>query len=140
MRVAEELDEIAQAHELGAQAERVLHLERVPISLRGGPEEKNERDRDLRREQRIRQPLRPEDNALFHLPFSLSPPRLAGRGRGGVPWDGPQGGEPLQRFADSNLRKISLPRLTASSSAVFASFLPANTASSSSSITSRPWT
>src|SRR6185503_7350701 len=114
--VGEQFREIPQADEFGPEAERVLHLEREPHRLRRGPEEEHDGDRDLRREQRVRQPRRAENYALFH------PARAT------------------YLFAASNLRSTSLPRFTASSIAVLASFLPAKAASSSSSISSRPCT
>ena len=67
VRVPEQRREVAQADELGAQAEGVLQLERVPPRLRRRPEKEHQRDRDLRRKQRVRQPRRAEDDPLFHL-------------------------------------------------------------------------
>jgi hypothetical protein len=66
VRIREERGEIRQPHELRALAERVLQLERVPAGLDCRPEEKDERDRDLRRDQRVGQPGRAENDAFFH--------------------------------------------------------------------------
>src|SRR6185436_11863644 len=116
--VGEQRPEVLEADELGALAERVLQLERVPAGLHRGPEEEHDGDRDLRGHQRIRQPRRPENDPLFH--YRLLPTSYL--------------------LAASNCRRISLPRFTASSSAALASFFPENTFSSSSSITVRPCT
>ena len=82
------------------------------------------RDRDLRRQQRVRQPRRAEDDALFHRQRRV---RASTRSRLLV-----------RRFERSqDLVAALAPRRRAPSSR---SFLPANTCSSSSSITSRPCT
>src|SRR5207249_5238519 len=90
--VPQEVGEVAQPGELGADAEGILQLEGEPEGLRCRPEEKYDRDRDLRHEQRVRQPRRAEYDALFHsrvirgrAPLSLvsscSPPGISAESR-----------------------------------------------------------
>lgn len=66
MRIIEERPEVLQADELRFQAEGVLQLEGIPDRLAGRPEEEDEGDGDLRREQGIGQPCRAENNAFLH--------------------------------------------------------------------------
>ena len=118
MRVANRAAKFAQADELRCcRPNASCSWNEYQTACTAGQKKKIERDRDLRREQRVRQPRRAEDDPLFHSP-----------------------GLSAFLLAASNLRRMSLPRRTASSIAVLASFLPANTASISSSITSRPCT
>src|SRR5262249_54042881 len=87
--------------------------QRLIERLRRRPDEKDERDRDLGGQEDVGQDAVREDRPLLHRPAYL--------------------------LARSNWRNRSLPRRTAASSASLAGVLPAHTASSSSSITSRIW-
>ena len=64
--VVEELAEIVEPDELQVAAERVLDVQRLVDRLPGRQEEEDQRDRDLRRDQRVRQPPGLEPRALFH--------------------------------------------------------------------------
>ena len=80
VRVVEQRREVVEPDELGLRAERVLHQQRLVERLRRRPEEEDERDRDLRRDQRVRQPRRAEDDALFHAIVAGRRRREARRG------------------------------------------------------------
>src|SRR6266478_7181504 len=62
--VAEESLKIAEADEDQSVAERRGSIERQPYRVEGRPEEEDEGDGDLRRDERVRQPSITEDRAL----------------------------------------------------------------------------
>src|SRR5207248_11206119 len=65
--VAEQVLEILEPDELRTGAERILDEERLVYRLRRRPEKEDQRDRHLRRDERVRQPARLEAGALFHV-------------------------------------------------------------------------
>ena len=64
--VAEEILEVLEPDELRIGAEGILHQQRLIQRLRRRQEEEDERDDELRRDQRVRQPARLETGSLFH--------------------------------------------------------------------------
>src|SRR3546814_6201676 len=64
--LAEQVDEVGQADEFGRQPEGVLQLHGLPHGLAGGQEEEDQRNRDLRGQQQVRQGLVPEDRSEEH--------------------------------------------------------------------------
>jgi hypothetical protein len=66
VRIAEQRGEILEPHEFRVAAERALDEHRLLDRLRRRPDEEDQRDRDLRRDQEIGQQLGLKDDALDH--------------------------------------------------------------------------
>src|SRR3546814_5159335 len=99
--LAEQVDEVGQADEFGRQPEGVRQLHGLQHGLAGGQEEEDQRNRELRGQQQVRQGLVPEDDAFFHgctpvgnhEPAAGRPPGTAARiappaprGKAARPW------------------------------------------------------
>ncbi len=86
--VVVQVAEVVEPDELQAAAERILDEHRLVDRLARRPEEEHDRDGDLRQDQRVGQPPRPEADALFHRHGVRLPPgvgrRRAGRRRTAV--------------------------------------------------------
>ncbi len=78
-RVVEQVAEVVEPDELRPGGERVLDQQRPVHRLARRPEEKDQRDDELRCDKRVRQPRRLEDDALFHpILVGTTPPRKRG--------------------------------------------------------------
>src|SRR5581483_2022738 len=136
--IAEEALEILEPDEAAREPEGVLDQHRLAQRLRRGPDEEDQGDRELRRDQQVRQRPAGEDDALLHRSATRGESRARGRpplhpgparreGAAGaaaaLPLPRCGGGERARSthywFACWNLRSSSLPRRTASSSACF---------------------
>ena len=78
--VREQRLEIVEPDEFRVGPERILHQHRLVERLRCGPEEEHQRDRDLRRDEHVRQPAR-RNTARSSM---ASRRRAPGRRRGGI--------------------------------------------------------